>query len=239
MNNTVVVSLGGSLLFAHNSKYYEKAGKKPEYDEKFLKELTSTIKEASTQVKLAIVVGGGALAKTYCEQQRKNGKNEFFADRAAITATIENAQKLAKTLGDNATIANSFDEASQAIENNKIALLHGMLEGITTDTVAVLTAERLDAQALVNASNINAIYDSDPNKNPKAKKFNSMTHKQLIKLAFENDDRTARTNFPFDLVASKLAARENLEIRFVNGNKAANIKKAILNQKFEGTLVKN
>ncbi|MBI4975444.1 UMP kinase, partial [Candidatus Peregrinibacteria bacterium] len=64
-----------------------------------------------------------------------------------------------------------------------IVVIGGTIPGITTDTDSVLLAEALKAQRLVNISNTDAIYDSNPKTNPNAKKFSSLGYEQLIDLA--------------------------------------------------------
>lgn len=209
------------------------------YDKQFIKNFSSLAIKLSKVAPLAIVVGGGSLAKKYCEQQRAKGVNDFFADRAAIRATVENAKTLAKALGAGAKVADSFDDAFLALKKGKIAVGHGLLEGITTDTVSVLLAERLNAARVVNVSKVEAVYDSDPAKNPNAKRFDSMTHAELVALATKQDARNARTNFPFDLIACKIAARSNIPVHFVDGRKLGEVERAVRGLAHKGTVVKN
>ena len=60
-----------------------------------------------------------------------------------------------------------------------------------------------------------------------------MTHEELIALAVKSDERRAGTNFVFDLIACKLAARSKIELRFVDGWDLVELKKAL---KFDGPL---
>lgn len=223
----IVISLGGSLLFSQETTY----------DEKFLANFAALILKLSKQVPLAIVVGGGNLAKKYCLQARAKGHNDFFADREAIIATVENCRKVVQAIGSSAKIADSFDEFQNALDAGKIPVGHGMLEGITTDTVSMLAAERINARTVVNASKVDGLYDADPAKNPNAKRYNRLTHNQLVSLAVQGDQRSARTNFPFDLIACKLSARSNTAILFVDGKKLDEVEKAVLGQKYDGTVV--
>ncbi len=227
-SNPVVISLGGSMMFSDG-----------EYDQEFIKNFAALALSLSKQAPIAIVVGGGSLAKKYCERERAGGKGEFFADRAAIKATVENARVLAKAIGANASVADSFDSAQAAVEKGMIPVGHGILEGITTDTVSVLLAERIGAKTVVNVSRVEAVYDSDPEKNPKAKRFDSMAHKELVALASASDARNARTNFPFDSIAAKIAARSNITIYFVDGRKLEEVEKAVLGKPHKGTAVKD
>lgn len=213
-----------------------------EVDEEYLNKFCFFVGEAlQKKEKIIVVVGGGARAKQYAERARAETKSEFFADREAIKATRENAELVIKQLGPKAfqEVIKTPDEATEAISSGKVGVSGGFLEGITTDACAVIIAERVGASQVINVSSIDGVYDSDPRKNPSAKKFSEMTHGQLVELATRSDDRLARTNFVFDLVACKLAARSNIEIHFVNGHDLAQVEKAILGEKHGGTVVRN
>ncbi|MBI5635930.1 UMP kinase [Candidatus Micrarchaeota archaeon] len=227
----IVISLGGSLLFNENG-----------IDTKVVKsacELFLKLKKEGK--KLVVIVGGGKTARDYTNAVRELTGNEFFADRLAIDGTRMNALLLISVLGDEAypKVVTDFDETFYALKQGLLPVGAGMLEGITTDTDAILIAERLGATHLINASNVDGIYSADPRKDPKAKKFEEITHQKLIELATIGDARKARTNFVFDLVASKLAARSNVELHFVPGRNLDELEKAIKGQKHSGTIVKD
>ncbi len=114
----------------------------------------------------------------------------------------------------------------------------GTIPGITTDTDAALLAEALHAKKLVNMSNVDAIYDSNPKTNPNAKKYSKLFYTDLVSLAARGDSRRAGENFVFDLVASKIIARSGIEAHFVNGRNLDEVKKAIEGKTHSGTVVK-
>ncbi len=63
---------------------------------------------------------------------------------------------------------------------------------MTTDTAAALRAIEISAEILLMAKNkVDGVYSSDPLKNPKAKKFDHLTHKQALDLRPEVMDVTA------------------------------------------------
>ncbi|MBI5224467.1 UMP kinase [Candidatus Micrarchaeota archaeon] len=227
----LVISLGGSLLYTNSG----------EFDELHANRLASLFSKISKGSKLAIVAGGGRLAREYANASRKKQNNEFFADREAIKATRENAKKIISLLPKTAysKVVQSFDEAKSAISKSAIVFSGGMLEGMTTDAVSVLMAEMLSAKTVINLGDTDGIYSADPKKDPSAKKFSVMPHSQLVELASKNDQRRAGTNFVFDLIASKLSARSNIELRFVNGKNLLEVENALLGKKFNGTIVRD
>ncbi|MFH0713073.1 MAG: UMP kinase [Candidatus Micrarchaeota archaeon] len=220
-----VVSLGGSLLFGDNN----------EFDVSFLKNIAALFAKHKD---IAIVVGGGKIARSYVSLAREFKVNEFNCDSIAIKATHVNAALVAAIIP-NAIYCNNLDEATAAVDNRKIPVLGGQLPGVTTDAISVLLAEKLDAKTLLNLSNVSYVYSADPNVDKSAKKIEKMSHPALTKLASENDTRMARTNFPFDLVACKLAQRSNIELRFVDGKNVKEVENALNDKPFSGTIVKN
>ena len=213
----LVVSFGGSLLYN---------------GEKINREYVEAV--APLLKGKAVVVGGGILAKKYAEKARKETKNEFFADRAAIRATRINAAVVAAELGEKVCL--SFDDAAFVASRGGTPVMGGMMEGLTTDSISVLLAERLGAKRVVNLSRVAGIYDRDP-KEKGARLFKRLTHKQLIALANKFDERKARTNFPFDLIACKLAARSKIRVDFADGRELRNVRDALSGKK-AGTTVK-
>lgn len=228
----VVLSFGGSNFFERdgtiNADYVKSACK-----------MLISLREQG--VPLCVVVGGGHTAKIYAEAVRKISGNEFYADRLGIRSTRLNALLLISVLDRHAYphVVDNMDQAFNALRSGLIPLSGGMLEGLSTDTISVLFGERLEASHMVNISNVDAVYSADPKVDPKAKRFTEMTHQELVDLATVGDSRKARTNFVFDLVASKIAARSNLEIHFVTGKNLDGVKAAILRQKHDGTIVRN
>jgi len=223
----VVLSVGGSSV-----------NPKGEPDLGFLRSLAKMIKKSKN--KFGILTGGGSIARVYAKAARALGATEYEADSIAITSTKQNAQLVIaalkcagidvypKLIGD-------FEEARGL--SNKVVVMGGTIPGITTDTDAVLLGEAIGAARLVNISNVDAIYDSDPRKNKSAKKYAKMSYEQLITLATSSDQRKAGTHFVFDLLACKLIARSKMEAHFVSGKSEREIENAIEGKKHNGTVV--
>jgi uridylate kinase len=222
----VVLSLGGSLIYGEKG-----------LDRKFLESIKQIIEESDHS--FGVVTGGGKKARDYAEEVRKKGGSEFDADVAAIRATKENAKELINVLGSLAyeKVADDFNEAREGAKKSKVVVMGGTIPGITTDTDAVLLAEALHAKRLVNISNVDAIYDSDPRKNPMAKRFKRLNYEQLVKLAIESDTRRAGEHFIFDILACKLISRSKIEAHFVSGKRLEDVKAAIEGMPHSGTVV--
>ncbi len=230
MKKKLAISLGGSLLYKNGS-----------IDAHYVREICALLLAESRACAIALSVGGGAPSREYARAVRELTGNEFLADRAAIYATRANATVVLSALGERAfpKVITDFDDAAVALNEGKIPVCGGMIEGITTDTVALLLAERIGAKKLVNLSKVDAIYSGDPRVDARAKKLSLLSHKQLIELAARFDERRATTNFVFDLMACKLAARSNIELHFVDGRDLKQVKNAVEGVKHSGTVVKN
>jgi len=225
----IVLSVGGSSIIPEG---------KP--DIAFLKNLAQAIKKSKNS--FGILCGGGPIARLYANTARGFGVSEYEADSIAITSTRQNAQLVMAALSGagvdvHKRVLADFEDAKEPAREMKAVVMGGTIPGITTDTDAVLLAEAIGAKRLVNISNVEAIYDSDPKKNPSAKKFAKMTYDELIKLAIESDKRMAGTHFVFDMLACKLIARSKIEAHFVAGKKMDDVENAIEGRKHGGTVV--
>lgn len=225
----VVLSIGGSSIIPDG---------KP--DLQFLRALSQLIKKSKSS--FGILCGGGAAARMYANAARELGAGEYEADSIAIRSTRQNAHLLLTALrgaGIDAygRVIEDFELAKEPAVKNKVVVMGGTIPGITTDTDSVLLAEAIGAKRLVNVSNVDAIYDSDPRKNPGAKRFSKMGYDELIALATSSDKRVAGTNFVFDLLACKLIARSRIETHFVSFRKMDDLENAIEGKKHSGTVV--
>jgi uridylate kinase len=222
----VVISLGGSMVNGTGSP-----------DIAFLKKFRSLLKGKE---KIGILVGGGKLARDYVSASSNFSKNPFWGDTLAVKATQLNAALITRVFEEEAcpTVFSDFEKAALASKKYRIVIMGGTIPGITTDTDAVLLAEAMGAKKLINISNVDGIYDSDPRKNTKAKMFKALTHSQLVGLASVSDKRTPGTNFVFDVIACKLAARTKLELHFVGGNNIQDLPKAMGGKPHRGTIIK-
>jgi len=224
----LVISLGGSLL------------NQPGYAASFAALLAPFLDKR----KFAVVTGGGQKAAVYAEAARKRMSAkigaEFYADSDAIEATRENAAGLKAAFGKLVypTIITHPLQAVAALKKKNLVLSGGFLPGITTDACSVLVAEALGANRVINASRVDGVYDKNPSVFKGARRFDRLTHDQLVDMATRFDQRKARTNFVFDVVAAKLAARSKIQIDFVDGRDLGQLKAAIEGKAFDGTAVR-
>jgi uridylate kinase len=224
----VVLSIGGSSINPNG---------KPDIN--FLKGMAKILKESKNE--FGIVTGGGSVARAYARAAKELGASEYDADSVAIVATKQNAHLMIAALGDmvHPNVPMTFERARMDLgKRHKVVVMGGTIPGITTDSDSALLAEAIGAKRIVNISNVDAIYDSDPRKNPNAKRFDRLTYEQLIGLAVRSDKRTAGTHFVFDMLACKLISRSKIETHFVSGKNLKDVTNAIEGKKHKGTVVR-
>lgn len=157
-------------------------------------------------VSVGIVVGGGNIWRG--TEAEKFGMDRATADYAGMLATVINALALQDTLErmnvatrtQTAILMHQIAEpyirrrAIRHLEKGRVVIFAAGTGNpyMTTDTTAALRAVEIEAQVLLMAkNNVDGIYSTDPNKDSKAKKFNKLTHLDLIKKRLEVMDATA------------------------------------------------
>jgi uridylate kinase len=224
--DTVVVSIGGSVLVPN------------ENDADYMKKLALMLRELSHERKLYIVTGGGRIARYYIRSGRELGASESYLDELGIEVTRLNARLLIAALGDYAYPKPGYDlkESIKAGRSHKIVVMGGTVPGHTTDAVSAMLAIKVGAQRIVNATNVDGIYDSDPKKNYSAKKFTRMSHEQMMTLTSESEG-LAGPHVIFDPKGTDIISKAIIPLFVCNGRDLYALKNAILGNEFDGTIV--
>ncbi len=157
-------------------------------------------------LELGIVVGGGNIWRG--AKAEKQGMDRTTADHAGMLATIINAlalQDALERIGVETRTQTSIEVTSVAepyirrramrhLERGRVVIFAGGTGNpfMTTDTAAALKAVEITADILLMAKNkVDGVYDSDPNLNKSASKFENLTHLSSLTLGLEIMDRTA------------------------------------------------
>ena len=181
--DSVVVSIGGSILVPGNN------------DAEYIARLASMLKELSGSVRLAVVCGGGKTARYYAETGRELGGDTYQLDILGIGATRLNAQLLALALGDMPDkVPETAEETASRAEVGRIAVMGGTEPGHTTDAVAMMVASCMDADRVVNATSVDAVYTDDPRSNPDAVRIPEMTIERLGEIVYKYQVSTKSSN---------------------------------------------
>ncbi|HKM59952.1 MAG TPA: UMP kinase [Candidatus Bathyarchaeia archaeon] len=221
----LVVRLGGSVVASPVNT--ELMGK--------YADLIKKVKAQGHEV--AVVVGGGALAREFIGIAKELGLDMPGQDELAISVSRLYAQLFLKRIGGMGCgkVAVTLDDAAQCLGEGKIVVMGGLKPGITTDAVAALVAERLNADLLVKGTDQEGVYNKDPRKYPDAVKLDSLAFEDLSKI-FEENTHKAGIHQIIDPEAIKVLKRHRVKLVVVNGFKPGNILAAVNGEKV-GTVI--
>jgi uridylate kinase len=184
-----------------------------------LKQYARLLLEMQTRVQPVVVCGGGMIARHYVNLARSLGSDESSLDIMGIEISRLNAMLLSAALGDSVypVIPGSLEEISVASQSGKIIVSGGLHPGQSTNATAALICEKIKADRLLNATDVDGIYDSDPNKNPKAKMFREITIKKCMDL-LNNESTQAGSYDLMDIVALKVIERSKIPTRVIKSD---------------------
>jgi uridylate kinase len=120
------------------------------------------------------------------------------------------------------------EKAIAAIENGEVAIISGGTGNpfFTTDTASALRAVEIEAEIMFKGTRVDGVYTADPEKNPKAEKFEKISFDEIY-------NRNLRI---MDLTATTLCKENNLPVLVFNMDKKGNLKKVITGENI-GTIV--
>lgn len=225
----IIISVGGSLIVPNGG-----------IDHTFLVGLNSFIRKEVMQGKrFLLVAGGGNIMRLYTDAATfvTKGISNDDLDWLAIHITRVNAHLLRTMFHDIAhpRIIENYDHKLEGwIE--PLAIGAGWKPGWSTDYDAVILARDYGGKLIINLSNIDYVYDKDPNKFKDAKRIEEITWTEMEKIV--GDKWTPGLNLPFDPIATKLAKELGLTVIVANGKNHANIDKIIEGKDFVGTLIR-
>lgn len=202
--------------------------------------ICSAIKECTEMgVQIGIVVGGG----NFWRGRSSGEMDRIRADHIGMLATVMNALALAdgfekldvpvrvQTAIEMRQIAEPLirNRAVRHLEKGRVVVF-GCGTGspfFTTDTAAALRAAEIGAKAILKATNVDGVYDKDPNKSTSAIKIDEITHSELLERNLQVLDSTAST----------LCRDNNIPIIVFNLKKPENIVKAVCGEN-AGTIIR-
>lgn len=191
-------------------------------------------------VELAVVIGGGNIWRGLAASHR--GMNRTTADYMGMLATVINGLALMSALEDLGVDV----RVQTAIEMRNIAepfilrrAQHHLKLGrvvifvagtgnpfFSTDTTAALRASEIGAQVILKATKVDGVYDSDPKKNPEARRFTHISYSEAL----------ARRLQVMDSTAFSLCMDNRIPMIIFDMNNPDNIRRAIAGEAV-GTLV--
>jgi uridylate kinase len=194
----VIVKISGEVLAGESGDF----GIQQATLERIAADLVAT---RALGVTLGVVVGGGNFIRG--ANASNKGLPSVTGDLMGMLATVMNALALeaaiaalqvpARTMSALAMpdICETYERrrAGRHLEAGRVLLLAAGTGNpfFTTDTTAVLRAAELGAQAVLKATDVDGIYSADPKKDPRAKRYERLTHAEAIERDLKVMDATA------------------------------------------------
>lgn len=229
----VLLKLSGEALTGENS-----FGIDPNIVAQYAKEIKSIV---DLGVEVAIVIGGGNIYRGMNESE--TGIERAQGDYMGMLATVINGMALQSMLEKQGMYTRLLSaikmeqiaepyirrRAIRHLEKHRIVIF-GAGTGnpyFTTDTAGSLRAIEIQADVILKGTRVNGVYSADPEKDPKAVKYDTISFKECI-------DKNLKI---MDMTAFTLCMENNLPIIVFDMNQEGNLKKLVCGEKV-GTLVK-
>ncbi|WP_286844440.1 MULTISPECIES: UMP kinase [unclassified Proteiniphilum] len=207
-------------------------GKQYGIDEIRLKEYAEQIKEVSHMgVQIAVVIGGGNIFRGVSGVTK--GFDRVKGDQMGMLATVINSLALSSALvsvGQKNRVFTAVRmepvgefyskwKAIEAMEKGEIAIIAGGTGNpfFTTDTASALRAIEIEADAMLKGTRVDGVYTADPEKDPTATKFRSISFDEVY-------DRGLKV---MDLTATTMCKENNLPVVVFDMDTFGNLKKLI------------
>lgn len=234
MKKRVIIKLSGEALSSRDSLALDPIK---------VKEIAKEIKAAYDlgNLEIGIIIGGGNIWRG--KTAAGLGMERSNADYMGMIATIFNALALQNTieeLGIETRTLTSLNipqvaepyirrKALSHLAKGRIVIFGGGtgLPYFSTDTTSALRAAEINAKVILMAKNgTDGVYDKDPRKHDDAKKYDTLTHHEVLEQGLEVMDSTA----------AALCKDNNIDIVVFDMNKPGNIRKAAAGEKI-GTII--
>jgi uridylate kinase len=229
----VLLKLSGEALTGENS-----FGIDPNIVARYTKEIKSIV---DLGVEVAIMIGGGNIYRGMDESE--TGIERAQGDYMGMLATVINGMALQSMLEKQGMYTRLLSaikmeqiaepyirrRAIRHLEKHRIVIF-GAGTGnpyFTTDTAGSLRAIEIQADVILKGTRVNGVYTADPEKDPKAMKYDTISFKECI-------DKNLKI---MDMTAFTLCMENNLPIIVFDMNQEGNLKRLVCGEKV-GTLVK-
>jgi len=178
--------------------------KKVGLDDDMLNQVAAQVKGLKEiGVEVAVVVGGG----NFWRGRTSKAMDRATADYMGMLATVINSlalQSAFENMGIPTRVQTAIEMREVAEPYIRRRAMHHLEKGyvvifgagtgnpfFSTDTTAALRAAEIEANVILLAKKVDAVYDSDPNVNPNAKKFSKLSHQDLLEMGLGVMDSTA------------------------------------------------
>lgn len=233
MTKNIVIKFGGSLLFSDGGTINSQK----------ITEFCNIIKSNKNYDSIVIICGGGSIARQYIRAIRASTENEVLCDLIGIDISRINSRLIITEMKELAypQVPKSFEELSVAMSSDKVVVMGGLQPGQSTTSVAITVAEFLKAQKLVILTDVDGIYDKDPNLHKDAKMLENISYSFLQQLILEssvNTQASAGEYRIFDAVSLQILKRSGMDVLVISGKNLNQFSKFWSNEKeIVGTII--
>ncbi len=241
----VLIKLSGEAVYGNDIAEYDADGKVksvPVIDRAKLDRISHEIKRVvDLGVEVGIVFGGGNIWRG---GRLGEGFDRTRADHMGMLATVINSIALSETLehiGVRTRVMSSVDmpqfcepyikaRAVRYLEKKRVVIFAGGtgISHMTTDTTSVLRGVEIDADVVMLAKNIDAIYTADPRLDPTAKRIDKIDYSEILAKGLKVIDATA-TAYAMEndmpLLLFGLQNPENIYTAIVGGETGTTVEK--------------
>jgi uridylate kinase len=205
--------------------------------EKYAEQIVAVVRE---NCQVAVVIGGGNIFRGLSGTE--SGFDRVMGDQMGMLATVINSLALEsaiRKLEGKAVVFTSIrmepvgelynrDKVVDELKKGSVCILAGGTGNpfFTTDTASALRAVEIGADVLLKGTRVDGVYSADPEKDSRAKKFDTISFEEVIAKRLKVMDSTAFT----------MCRDNNMPIIVFNMNKAGNLMKLVTGIK-TGTLI--
>ncbi len=232
---TIIISLGGSLVAPGDidlvflKNFQRSLGK-------YIGSDPAKSPNGVRGVKFFILVGGGKTARIYQKALLEFGAKNSDRDWMGINITRLNAEIIKQMFSANGYPKIITDPNKKVKTSKNIIVGAGWKPGWSTDYDAVLTAKNYNIKTIINLTNVDYVYDKNPNEFPGAKPLKEIDWKNFQRIV--GDEWSPGLSMPFDPRATKLAASLKLKLAIINGKNLERLEDFLDNRPFIGTIIK-
>jgi uridylate kinase len=205
MKKKIVIKLSGKVFGMDNAK--------------IIQNYANFLIKISKICQPVVVAGGGVIARHYISHARHFDVDESTLDELGIEISRLNAKLLIYALKNKAYShpPTTLQQVKHAVDDGLIVVTGGLHPGQSTNGTAALIAEKIQAEQFLNATDVDGVYDMDPNKFKNAKKFKSIELKNL-KNILVHEDSVAGGYDLMDIVALKIIERSKIKTRILKAD---------------------
>ncbi|MEP7103759.1 MAG: hypothetical protein ABI721_03560 [Candidatus Dojkabacteria bacterium] len=233
MENIIVLKVGGSTFSTseENIFNFEEANR--------IKSLLQ--KHIEKGIKFILIAGGGYLSRKYQAMLAKQNLSIYDQHYVGTASCVLNATILRGVFGDLAEekifALEDFDKNQPIVFSKSILIAGGGNPGPSSDWDAAYLCKHASATSVISLKDIGAVYTSDPDVNPDAKKLPKLTWSEYLNIIGNPENHKPGGSFPVDPLAAEFAKENDLNFRILSGSDFTNLEKAINGDEFDGSII--